>query len=79
MYNQIKDFVVANFLFGDSGKLIGNTPFLESGVVDSTGLLEVIEFVETTFSITIEDHELVPGNLNSIDNIVRFIQEKKKQ
>jgi acyl carrier protein len=79
MYNQIKDFIVANFQFGDSGKLTGNTPFLESGVVDSTGLLEVIEFVETTFSITIEDRELVPGNLNSIDNIIRFIQEKNKQ
>jgi acyl carrier protein len=79
MHDQIRDFVVHNFLFGDADKLNDNTPFLENGVVDSTGLLEVIEFLETTFDITIEDHELLPVNLNSIENIVRFIKEKKKQ
>jgi acyl carrier protein len=78
MHDQIRDFVVKNFLFGDADKLNDNTPFLENGVVDSTGLLEIIEFLETTFDITIEDHELLPENLNSIENIMRFIREKKK-
>ena len=77
--DQIRDFVVKNFLFGDGSKLTATTPFLETGIVDSTGLLEVIEFLETTFAITIEDHELLPANLNSIENIVRFVGEKKKQ
>jgi acyl carrier protein len=78
MHDQIRDFVVNNFLFGDAGKLNDTTPFLESGVVDSTGLLEVIEFLETTFSISIEDHELLPANLNSLENIVRFVRKKKE-
>jgi acyl carrier protein len=78
MFDQIRDFVVKNFLFGDGSKLTGATLFLETGIVDSTGLLEVIEFLETTFSISIEDHELLPANLNSLDNIVRFVGEKKK-
>jgi acyl carrier protein len=80
MHDQIRDFIVKNFLFGDAGgKLSANTPFLESGIVDSTGILEIIEFLETTFNISIDDHELLPANLNSIENIMRFIQEKKKQ
>jgi acyl carrier protein len=79
MYDQIRDFVVHNFLFGDAGgTLTGKTLLLEAGIVDSTGFLEIIEFLETTFDITIEDQELLPANFNSIDNIVRFIREKKK-
>jgi acyl carrier protein len=78
MHDQIRNYIVSNFLFGDGGRLAGDTPFLESGIVDSTGLLEIIGFLETTFNITIEDHELLPANLNSIENIVRFIREKKK-
>lgn len=79
MHDQIRDFIVHNFLFGDPGNLTDSTLFLETGIVDSTGLLEIIEFLETTFDITIEDHELLPENLNSVENIVRFIQGKKKQ
>jgi acyl carrier protein len=80
MHDQIRDFVIKNFLFGDAGgTLTGKTLLLETGIVDSTGFLEIIEFLETTFSITIEDQELRSVNLNSIDNIVRFVREKQKQ
>jgi acyl carrier protein len=79
MHDQIRQFILVNFLFGDGSRLFDSTPFLESGIVDSTGLLEIIEFLETTFNITIEDQELRSVNLNSIDNIVRFVREKQKQ
>jgi acyl carrier protein len=79
MHDQIRDFIVKNFLFGDADKLKDATSLMESGIVDSTGLLEIIEFLETTYDISIEDHELLPANLNSLENILRFIREKKKQ
>jgi acyl carrier protein len=79
MHDQIRNFIVKNFLFGDADKLKDTTSLMESGIVDSTGLLEIIEFLETTCDISIEDHELLPSNLNSLENILRFIREKKKQ
>ena len=75
--DTIRRFIIANFLFGDGHALKDDTLFLESGVIDSTGLLEVILFIETTFGISVQDHELLPDNLNSIDNLVRFIAAKK--
>lgn len=77
MLDTIKDFIVRNFLFGDAGTLTHDTLLLENEVVDSTGLLEIIEFLETTFSITIEDHELLPQNLDTIKNIAQFVSNKK--
>ncbi len=77
MFDQIWHFIVSNFLFGDAGELKACTPLLESGIIDSTGFLEIIEFLESTFAITIQDHELLPQNLNTIENIVRFIEHKK--
>jgi acyl carrier protein len=79
MHDQIRNFIIKNFLFGDADKLKDTTTLMESGIVDSTGLLEIIEFLETTYDISIEDHELLPSNLNSLENIIRFIREKKKQ
>jgi acyl carrier protein len=76
--DQVRDFIIKNFLFGEPGALTETTPLMEQGIVDSTGLLEIIMFLETAFNIKVEDHELLPKNLNSIENIVRFIQEKQK-
>ena len=73
---QIRNFIVSNFLFGDGSTLKDDTQFLENGVVDSTGLLEVIQFIEGAFAVTVEDHELLPVNLNSVNNIVRFLEAK---
>jgi len=75
----IRQFLQDNFLFSEQGTDVEDTTsFLESGVVDSTGMLEVIEFVEEKFGISVEDDELVPENLDSIDNLVRFLQRKLK-
>jgi len=73
---QIRSYIVENFLFGDDQGLEETTSFLESGMIDSTGILEVISFLEETFSIQINDKELVPENLDSISNIINFLDKK---
>ena len=72
----LRDFVVANFLFGDGELLKEDTSFMEKGIVDSTGMLELIMFLEETYNIKIEDDELVPENLDSLQNISRFVSRK---
>jgi acyl carrier protein len=75
--NTIRQFIIANFLFGsDSSDLKNNTSFLESGTIDSTGILELIQFVEATFGIHVDDTEMMPEYLDSLDNIARFIARK---
>jgi len=72
----IKTFVVENFLFGSENGLEDKTSFLEEGIIDSTGILELVTFLEEEFSITIEDEELVPENLDSINNVTAFLESK---
>jgi acyl carrier protein len=75
---QVRQFVVENFLFGEGlDKLKNEASFLESGVIDSTGVLELVTFLEDKFSIHVDDHELVPDNLDSINRIVHFVNRKK--
>ncbi|MBN2844361.1 MAG: acyl carrier protein [Deltaproteobacteria bacterium] len=70
-------FVITNYLFGDSSKLPSDEESLiELGVVDSTGILELIEFTEHEFGISISDSETIPENLGSIANLVTFVQKK---
>ena len=72
----IKTFIVENFLFGSQDGLKDETSFLEEGIIDSTGILELVTFIEEEFSITIEDEELVPENLDSINNVTTFLERK---
>ncbi len=72
----IKEFVVENFLFGESNGLEGNTSFLDEGVIDSTGILELITHIEETYGVEVEDTELIPENFDSIDNVVAFLERK---
>lgn len=74
--DTVRHFVVENFLFGDGESLKEDTSFLERGIIDSTGILEVIMFLEETYSIKIEDEELVPENLDSLQNITKFLERK---
>jgi len=74
---QIRDFVVTNFLFGDEGALQNDTSFLESGTVDSTGMLELVMFLESTHSVKIEPEEMVPENLDSINRVAQFLSRKQ--
>ena len=72
----IREFVVGNFLFGEEGKLGDDTSFLESGIIDSTGLLELVGFLEERFGIRVADEELVPENLDSLSNISAYLAGK---
>ena len=76
--SQIREFVVTNFLFGDVSKVPGDSEsLLASGVVDSTGVLELVEFVEGDLAVPVADHETIPANLDSIDNIADFVARKR--
>lgn len=76
--SRIHDFIVENFLFGsDDPMLTGDASFLESGIIDSTGILELISFVEETFGIHIEDGEMLPENLDSLERVSAFVLRKR--
>lgn len=76
---EIRDFVVTNFLFGDASSLQDDTPFLERGIVDSTGMLELIMFLEETYDIKIEPEEMLPENLDSVNKVVQFLGRKQEK
>ncbi len=75
--DTIKDFVVENFLFGDDDGLTESTSFRDEGIVDSTGVLELVAFLEASFGISIEGEEYTPENLDSIEKIAAFVVRKK--
>jgi acyl carrier protein len=75
--NQIRAFLASNFYITDADALESETSLLDQGIVDSTGVLEVIGFIEETFGITVEDSELLPENLDSIQGIAQFVIRKK--
>ncbi|MCS6897855.1 MAG: acyl carrier protein, partial [Nitrospira sp.] len=64
-------------LFGRSDVVVdGDTSFLESGLIDSTGVLELVAFLEEKFGIKVEDEDLIPANLDSINALIRFVEAK---
>jgi acyl carrier protein len=75
---QVRDFVIENLLLGEEESEFSDTQsFLESGLIDSTGILEIIGFLEEQYAITIEDDEMVPENLDSVERIVVFLQNRQ--
>jgi acyl carrier protein len=75
--DEVRTFIIDNFLFGQrSSDLTDDSSFLESGVIDSTGVLELIGFIEQRYKVTIADDELVPANLDSVSRVTNFIQRK---
>lgn len=78
MRDEIRDFIFKNFLFDDSASALDDSDsFLEKGIIDSTGMLELVAFLEEKHGIRIEDEELVPENLDSVARIVEFISKKR--
>lgn len=75
--NEIRNFIVSNFLFGDASALKEDTSFLESGIIDSTGILELIMFIETTCGVKVQPEEILPENLDSLNRIVQFVNRKR--
>lgn len=74
---QVRSFIITNFLFGDEAQLPGDDDSLMgSGVVDSTGILDLVEFLESDLGVTVADHETLPENLDSIANIDAYVARK---
>jgi acyl carrier protein len=74
---ELRQFIVENFLFGkEDAPLANGDSLLELGIIDSTGVLELVSFLEQKYGFTIQDEELVPENLDSIDRLVRFVTRK---
>ena len=73
---KVREFITENFLFGDGEKLKEDTSFMEEGIIDSTGILELVFFLEETFGITVEDNELVPANMDSLQGIASYVDRK---
>lgn len=76
IHETLREFVSTNFLFGEPFELQDQDSLLEHGLIDSTGVLELVTFLEQTWQIAITDHELVPENLDSIDRLADFIVRK---
>jgi len=72
---ELRRFVIDNFPFGQVG-LSNDDSFLDRGIIDSTGVLELVTFLEETYDIQVEDEELIPGNLDSINRVARFLERK---
>ncbi|WP_419600993.1 acyl carrier protein [Thiolapillus sp.] len=77
---KIRAFILENYLFtDDQSELKNDDSFLDQGILDSTGILEIIFFIEDEFKIKIKDEEMIPDNLDSVDKIVGFIQRKENE
>ena len=76
---DIRQFVIANFLFGDGASLNDNDSFLDTSVIDSTGVLELVGFLGKQFYVTVEDHELIPENLDSVTQVANYVCRKLQQ
>lgn len=75
---EIRTFIFDNFLFdADDSALQNDTSFLEHGIIDSTGVLELVDWLEEEFNITVDDEELIPENLDSVIFLSAFITKKK--
>ena len=73
---KIREFIIENFLFGTDEGFKDETSFLEGGIIDSTGILELVAFLEEEFSISVDDEEMIPENLDSINNVTAYLQKK---
>jgi acyl carrier protein len=77
--DKLRNYILENFLFSDDpSDLADDDSFMEKEIIDSTGILEVIEFLEEEAGITIEDEEMVPENLDSVNRILAFVARKQQ-
>jgi len=75
--SEVRQFVIDSFLFGEGGdEIAASDSLLEKGLIDSTGILELVGFLQRTFEIKIDDREIIPANLDSIQKIAAFVRQK---
>lgn len=74
---KVRAFIFENFLFdADEGELQNDSSFLDQGIIDSTGVLELVEWLEDEFDLSVDDDELIPENLDSVNSLADFITRK---
>jgi acyl carrier protein len=75
--NKIREFVLKNYLFTtESSALASDASFMQGGIMDSTGIMELIMFLHDEFAVDVHDDEMIPENLDSVNNVVAFINRK---
>jgi len=79
MRDDIRAFIVENFLFGDAEPLSSDSiSLLDTGIIDSVGVLELVAHLEGDLGLSVDDEDLIPENLDTIDNLVNFIARKQQ-
>lgn len=74
---QVRQFITTNFYLPPDQKLEDGDSLLDSGLVDSTGVLEIVVFIEEKLGVTVSDQEILPENLDSISKITNFVEQRK--
>ena len=77
MKQRIRAFIIDNYMYGSSpDELDDEVSFLEAGIIDSTGVMELILFLEEEFGVHVEDAEMVPDNLDSVNRLCQYLERK---
>jgi acyl carrier protein len=75
--SDLRQFILDNFLYGQDDNILGdNISFLEKGIIDSTGVLELVSFIEETYGISVDDEDLIPDNFDSLNKLSSYIGQK---
>ena len=74
---ELRAYISENFIVSATASLADDASLLDSGVVDSTGFIELISFLEEHFGIQVKDEEMVPENLDSIANLDAYVKRKR--
>lgn len=79
LHDQVRAFILENYLFTSDTAALGlDDSLLGRGIVDSTGMLEIIFFIEEQLGVKVKDEEMIPDNLDSVSRIAAFVQSKKQ-
>jgi len=74
---ELRRFIIDNFLFGvEDSQFSDDDSFLEKGLIDSTGVLELVAFIEEQYGIRFQDDEIIPENLDSVNKLIQFLNKK---
>jgi acyl carrier protein len=74
---RLREFVSKNFYLADPSSFDDRTSFLDRGIIDSTGVLELVSFVEGEYGVQVADEDIVPANFDSVDALAAFVQRKR--
>lgn len=75
--DRVRTFVTTNFYVPDPASLKDDASLIDAGIVDSTGVMEIVQFIETELGVKVADTEIVPENVDSVSRIAAFVARKK--